>query len=166
MFFGIGAAAVIATIFVSFNNPRAIFWVTLGTAKVLICSLYDQIDLSGFKFWLPDALFISIIFTAFFCHLLEKYRIFEWELILYRLVSLSLIISAAKFFNVPVISTFYVPLIIALYAISFVLIFANSLCKAGLLHSKYTKRLNRFLKSIAANSKEVQKKQGWIQRWY
>ena len=166
MFSGFGILAVILTVFVSFNNPRAILWVTLGSLKVLICSIYVQIDFPNVNVSMPEPVFVSLIFTAVFCHLLEKYRVFEWELVLQRLVFLSLVITAAKFLHVPVVSQVSESLNTILYALSFLLIFANSLCKAGLLKTNQIKSLNRFLKSIGANSKELEKKGGWVQRWY
>lgn len=166
MLYGFGAVAVVATVLISFNNPRAIFWVLLGSAKVLFCSLYVHTNLFYVNVWAPDGVFVSLIGTAIFCHVLDKYRVYEWELMLYRLVFLSLIISAAKFLNIPVISDFYGPLNIVLYAVSFILICANSLLKAGLIDSDKVKKLNRFLKSIRCNSKPLQKNRGWVERWY
>ena len=164
--FGFGASAAIATIFISFNNPRAILWVTLGSLKVLVCSIYVQISFPNGNIQMPDPFFVTLIFTAIFYHLLEKYRVFEWELVLQRLVFLSLFTTAAKFLNVPVVSQAYGPLNTVFYVLSFCLIFANSLCKAGLLKTSQIKGLNRFLKSIGANSKQLEKKKGWAQRWY
>ena len=165
MLYGLGAFAVLATVVISFNNPRAIFWVTLGSAKVLFCSLYVHMSYLNVNLWFPDDVFVSLIATAIFCHLLDKYRIFRWELVLYRLVLLSMIVSAGKFFGVPILSQLHTPLNILLYSASFALIFVNSLLKAGLLTGDNIKRLNRFLKTIGCNSKELEKTGGWAQRW-
>lgn len=166
MFFGLGAAAVVVTVLISYNNPRAIFWVLLGSAKVLICSVYVHVMLPNVNGWAPDGVFVSLIATALFCHILEKYRVFEWELVLYRLVFLSMIISAGNFLGIPFVSDFYTPLNMVLYAVSFVLIFANSLLKAGVLSSNKIKRLNKVLKSMGCNSKQLHKERGWVERWF
>ena len=166
MFIGLGAIAVGATVMISANNPRAIIWIALGSLKVILTYFCVHYDLKHLDFGGPDGAFISLIYTAIFCHLLEKYRVFEWELVLLRLVSLSLVISAAKFLSIPVIAQFYGPLNIVLYGASIILIFVNSLLKARLLSGSFTRKLNRFLKSIGCNSKQLEKKGGWVERWY
>ena len=166
MLIGFGAIAVIATAIISLNNPRAIFWLALGSVKILLCFFCVYFEFQNFDFGGSNGVFVSLICTAIFCHLLEKYRVFEWELVLLRLVSLSLVISAAKFLNIPVISQFYEPLNTVLYSVSLVLIFVNSLLKARLLSGDFTKKLNRFLKSIGCNSRHLKKKGGWVERWY
>lgn len=166
MFYGLGALAAIFTVLISYNNPRAIFWVGLGSLKVLVCSLYVQVALPNVNLWMPDGIFVSLIATTVFCHLLEKYRVFEWELVLYRLVFLSMLISAANFLGIPFVSDFYGPLNIVLYATSFILIFANSLLYAGVLSTNKIKRLNRALKYIGCNSKQLHKERGWAERWF
>ena len=166
MFIELGAIAVVATVMISANNPRAIFWIALGSFKILLCSLYVHFVPSGHNFDLPDGAFISLILTGVFCQLLDKFRVFEWELVLLRLVLLSLAISAAKFLSIPVLSQFYGPLNAVLYSASLVLIFVNSLLKARLLNGDFTRKLNRFLKAIGCNSRQLEKKRGWVERWY
>ena len=165
MLFGLGAFALVTTLVISYQNPRAIFWLLLGSAKVLICSFYDLAILPYGMGWAPDGLFVSLIATAVFCHLLEKYHIYEWELVLYRLVFFSMLVSAARFLDMPVISELYDALIYTAYGASFVLIFANSLKKSELLDEQTNQALDGMLSALGANSRRISRKQGWAQRW-
>ena len=165
MFFGLGAVAAIATVIISFNNPRAIFWIMLGTMKVLICSLYVQVSLPNFILWAPDGLFVSLIFTSVFCHLLERYYVFKWEMVFQRFVLISVLFSLADFLNVPLGSVIYENVNTFLYAVCLALIFANSLVKARILNGNQNIKLNALLRRIGCNSKHVNRKHGWAERW-
>ena len=166
MLLGFAAFGLVTTLVISYQNPRAVFWLLLGSAKVLICSIYDYAILPYGIGWAPDGIFVSLIATAMFCHLLEKYHIYEWEMVLYRLVFVSMLVSAARYVNEPVLSGMYQALTYALYSVSFVLIFANSLIKSGLLNEESNRALDGLLSALGANSRRMPKRQGWAQRWF
>ena len=164
MFFGLGGAATITTVIISFNNPRGLIWLLLGTVKVLICSTYVHVDLLNVN-WIPKPLYLIIITTAVFSHLIEKYGKFEWELVLYRLMLLSAGILIASLLHVPWISDQRDYLIAIVYLFALTLIFVNSLARAHVLSGDQVQKLNRLLKNLGCNCQPFERQNGWVRRW-
>lgn len=164
MFQALGLFAVVATLAVSFNNPRAFVWLGLGSLKVLICSAYDHLGLPNVISWAPDAIFVSMIATVMFCHIIENIKILYWEQALFRLACLSIVITAGKFLGIPFLKDVYLPVMIAFYAFSIVVIFANSLVKSGLINGQHKKNINDLLQLMGCSS-DVMKHKGGAQRW-
>lgn len=152
MFLALGFFAVFVTMAISFNNPRAFVWLGLGSLNVLICSLYDHLSFPNVTSWAPSAVFISLIATTAFCQVIDKIKSFEWERVLFRLASLSIVVIGGKFLTVPFLQDIYAPVIIAFYAFSIVVIFANSLVVSGLINGKKKKDINDILKFLGCSS--------------
>lgn len=159
---GLGVAGTMA---ISFKNPRAIVWLSLGSFKVMFCTLYARLEPLHLPGWMPSHAFVSVVTVAFICHLLEKYKKYEWELILYRFGCLVLFVELGRFLCVPMVSEYYNFLTKSVYLVALVAVFANSLAKCGLLNRPYQIALNHLLNSVNCNSRKLKQHKGWAQRW-
>lgn len=161
----LGLFAVITTLMISFNNPRAVIWLGLGSLKVLLCSVYDVMGLSHVVSWAPDAVFVSVIGTAIFIHIIGTIKVLDWELVLYRLACLSLALGTARFLGVPYTSEIYLPVMVTFYGFSLGVIFANSLVKSGILNGQNNKNIKELLQLMGCSSDKLHYSKGGAQRW-
>lgn len=157
---------IVSITLIYFKNYRAVFWLFLCGFLFTFCSKSVQNTFEFLRNWQFDQGFLTLIAVALFAHLVEKFKLFEWEWMIYQLARVAIVLSAAKFLSIPVLSDYYNGLMIFLFWFGLSIIFANTLLKTEILPTNQLKTLNKVLKVLGCNSDKLMKKKGWAQRWY
>ena len=155
--FGLLVGALI-TIFISFKNMRGITWVLIAALNFILCTAFQR---AGLPYHPGFVLFLDLST----CIVIDIYRKYQWELQIYNLFRISVIVSICRIFELPLTETFYTPLLEFINWLVLIIVFNQSLISTNIVGHYVKDYITVGLSFFGCSSRETAKTPAWYKRW-
>ena len=146
------------TALISKNNIRGLVWISAAMLNFMLCIGYYELQLPhhpGFVLFLDLSL----------CIVIDIYRKYEWELQIYNLFRISVIVSICRIFELPLTETFYTPVLELINWLVLIIVFNRSLINSNMVGHYVKNYITACLGFFGCSSRETAKSPAWYKRW-